>query len=49
VGQRTRGFIKLFRKTKWRLTPKGQSAIKYHDERNAWMKERKKVQDNLDV
>jgi hypothetical protein len=30
-----RGFIKRFRKT-WRLTAKGEWAIKYHDERDAW-------------
>jgi hypothetical protein len=30
------GFIKPFRKTRWRLTAKGEVAIKYHDERDAW-------------
>jgi len=32
------GFIKPYRKTKWRLTAKGEVAIKYHDERDAWNK-----------
>ena len=32
------GFIKPFRKTKWRLTAKGEVAIKYHHERDAWNK-----------
>jgi hypothetical protein len=30
------GFVKPFRKTKWRLTAKGEVAIKYHHERDAW-------------
>ncbi len=34
------GFIKPFRKTKWRLTAKGEVAIKYHHERDAWNKQR---------
>lgn len=33
------GFIKPFRKTKWRLTAKGEEAIKYHHERDAWNKQ----------
>jgi hypothetical protein len=37
-----RGFIKAFRKTKWRLTAKGEVAIKYHDERDAWVKQHNK-------
>jgi hypothetical protein len=32
------GFIKPFRKTQWRLTAKGEMAIKYHHERDAWNK-----------
>ena len=35
-----KGFIKPFRKTKWRLTAKGEVAIKYHHERDAWNKQR---------
>jgi hypothetical protein len=35
------GFIKLFRRTKWRLTAKGEVAIKYHHERDAWNKTKK--------
>ncbi|WKW51402.1 hypothetical protein [Rhodomicrobium lacus] len=35
-----RGFIKPFRKTKWRLTAKGEVAIKYCDERDAWNERR---------
>jgi hypothetical protein len=37
-----RGFIRPFRKTKWRLTAKGEVAIKYHHERDAWNKQRNK-------
>ena len=33
------GFIRPFRREKWRLTAKGKRAIKYHDERDAWNKE----------
>ncbi len=33
-----KGFIKPFRKTKWRLTSKGEAAIKYHHERDEWNK-----------
>lgn len=36
-----REFIKPFRKTKWRLTGKGEVAIKYHEERDAWNKRRR--------
>ncbi len=36
-----KGFIKPFRKTKWRLTGKGEMAIKYHHERDARSKQRK--------
>lgn len=35
-----RGFIKPLRRTKWRLSAKGEVAIKYHDERDAWSKQR---------
>jgi hypothetical protein len=35
------GFIKPFRKTNWRLTAKGEVAIKYHRERDAWNKMKK--------
>lgn len=34
------GFVRPFRK-KWRLTPKGERAIKYHSERDAFNAERK--------
>jgi hypothetical protein len=37
-----KGFIKPFRRTKWRLTAKGEVAITYHRERDAWNKERAK-------
>lgn len=37
------GFIKLFRKIKWRLTAKGERAIKYHDERDAWLKKKNEI------
>lgn len=37
-----RGYIRPFRTTKWRLTAKGQTAIKFHDERDAWIKLRTK-------
>jgi len=40
------GFIKPFRKTKWRLTAKGEVAIKYHDERDAWTKARNDLADD---
>jgi hypothetical protein len=33
------GFIKPFRKTKWRLTAKGEVAMKYHHERDVWNKQ----------
>jgi hypothetical protein len=33
-----RGFIKPFRK-KWRLTEKGEVAIRYHHERDAWQEQ----------
>jgi hypothetical protein len=33
-----RGFIKPFRKT-WRRTAKGEAAIRYHHERDAWQKQ----------
>lgn len=36
-------FIKTFRKTRWRLTAKGELAIKYHDERDAWNKQRNEI------
>jgi hypothetical protein len=36
------GFIKRFRKT-WRLTAKGEVAIKYHRERDAWKKQQTKL------
>lgn len=39
--QADKGFIKPFRKTKWRLTGKGEMASKYHHERDAWNKQRK--------
>lgn len=35
-----RGFIKPFRKIKWRLTAKGEVAIEYHLERDSWNKQR---------
>jgi hypothetical protein len=38
-----KGFIKPFRKTKWRLTAKGEMAVRYHDERDAWNKQRKEA------
>ncbi|ASW07306.1 hypothetical protein [Rhizobium sp. 11515TR] len=37
------GFVKLFRKTKWRLTAKGENAIKYHDERDVWINEQNEI------
>ena len=41
-----KGFIKSFRKTKWRLTAKGEIAIRYHDERDAWNKQRNETSGN---
>jgi len=37
-----KGFIKPFRKTKWRLTGKGEMAIKYHHKRDARINSAKK-------
>lgn len=37
------GFIRPFGKTKWRLTAKGEVAIKYHEERDAWNKQRHEI------
>jgi DNA-binding MarR family transcriptional regulator len=42
-----RGFIKPFRKTRWRLTAKGEAAIKYHHELDAWNKQRHKKADEI--
>lgn len=39
------GFIKPFRKTRWRLTAKGNVAVEYHNERDAWIEARSKIGD----
>jgi hypothetical protein len=43
---RDRGFIKLFRKTKWQLTVKGDVAVEYHNERRTWAEARNKIGDD---